>query len=79
MRFLLWISQHFVLGRIYPLAGLAVDYDAAHLWITMLRICGLRCCASVDYDAAHLWITGFALWISGDVGAGFISTPLRQD
>ena len=32
MRFLLWISQHFVLGRIYP--GFA-------LWITMLRICGL--------------------------------------
>ena len=30
----LWISQPFVLGRIYPLAGLAVDYDAAHLWIS---------------------------------------------
>ncbi len=34
--FALWISQYFVLGRIYPLAGLAVDYDAAHLWISEL-------------------------------------------
>ena len=45
----LWISQHFVLGRIYPLAAHAVDYGPvgpvdyapAVLWITMLRICGL--------------------------------------
>ena len=47
--FALWISQRFVLGRIYPLAAHAVDYGPvgpvdyapAVLWITMLRICGL--------------------------------------
>ena len=28
----------------------AVDYDAAHLWITLAEL-------AVDYDAAHLWIS----------------------
>ena len=31
---MLWISQHFVLGRIYP--------HLTVLWITWLRHCGLR-------------------------------------
>ena len=56
----------------YALDG-AVDFPALR---ARAHLSGLR---PVDYDAAHLWITGFALWISGDVGAGFISTPLRQD
>ena len=42
------------------------------LWITMLRICGLRTCGAVDYApdgavdyvASPLWIMGFALWIT---------------
>ena len=46
----LWISQHVVLGRIYP--------DLSVLWITGLRPCGLRTLErAVDYDAAHLWIS----------------------
>ena len=40
----LWISQHFVLGRIYPLAGLAVDYVASPLWITLAGL-------AVDFPA----------------------------
>ena len=58
MRFLLWISQHFVLGRIYPglsalwitvfalwitLAGLAVDYArGSRCGLRTCRPCGLR-------------------------------------
>ena len=44
----LWISQHLVLGRIYPRAGLAVDYDASHLWITGFALWITRAVLAVD-------------------------------
>ena len=71
-------------------ADAAVDYgpDGPVDYASEAR-CGLRCFASVDYAPAVLWISqpfglgriypGFALWISGGVGADFAPTPLRQD
>ena len=53
------------------LAGLAVDCDAAHLWITGF--------AAVDYMASPLWITGLtALWISQHFALGRIYPWLRR-
>ena len=57
---MLWISQHFVLGRICP----------------HLRCCGLRGFATVDYAPAVLWITWLRhCGLVEDVGAGFIVAP----
>jgi hypothetical protein len=71
----LWISQPFGLGRIYPHAGAPCGLrERGSQWITMLRICGLRGFATVDY--ASLWISQHSvlgricplagsLWITG--------------
>ena len=53
----LWISQPFGLGRIYPLAGLAVDFPALRAWAHISA-------------AAVLWMSGLEngeMW-AGDAG-----------
>ena len=67
-----------------------MDYDAAHLWITHLTVlwitglrpCGLRCCASVDYACrarcglrlqSSLWITLAGLAVDYDATHLWIS------